>query len=55
MLSLFEGQMSLDEILKSDYWLIAELAKAKERYLIAKQKAQQQAMDMEAMKSKKVK
>lgn len=53
MLDLFEGQLSLDDILRTDYWLLTELAKAKEKLLKAKAKARADAMAMDALSGKR--
>jgi hypothetical protein len=55
MLELFEGQISLNEILTTDYWMLADMAKAKNRLIAAKAKARESQMMQEQMKNQKVK
>jgi hypothetical protein len=45
--------LALEDILKSDLWLISELASAKQRLLEAKARAREKALDAEALKAKK--
>ena len=53
ILELFEGQIKLGEILKTDIWLLSDLTKAKERLLEANAKARERQAQLEALNMKK--
>jgi hypothetical protein len=48
-LDMFEGQVSMEELLRTDLWLVSEMMKAKERLIEAKAKQREKALAAQAI------